>query len=498
MATIILLAMTVVLFSSIFAWVTTFPAPAVQNTTQFSANLVLTANQTYVKALQITHLAGPAVPGSAQVYLKSAFHPTAPEFSGSISVSSYIPNPVTWNLGQVFNYTFPCPHGACQQPQLPDNITVLVVSNDQVVFSTILPGTLLSVPPFFVATGVSPATPAVKGAFTLTAYVSGNTGGGQVFVNLVNIPGLSATYPTAHLMTYSAATNRWTLTIPANLTTTNGTFYAFVNITNPTGQSATAGIAVQLVPASGSTGSSPFLSVAVGLSTVPVQGSTTTFVAYVTYTGTLAAAALNVSFYANRTTAGLGTYAAYVGHGIGGSTITGPNTAIQFSTTPWHVPTLPGKQVFTVNAVVTVAGVGESTGSYTYTLPLGLGPGTFTAAAGDACTLATTCPKIISSLWLNGTAFFGSGPFTITSATIYLNFTSNNSIAKTWSTAASTLTLGTATIAPGTPVTLTPNSAWKAPSSGLTVEVTVVAFVAGVGIVECVDLTTTTSTTSTT
>ena len=52
MATIILLAMTVVLFSSIFAWVTTFPAPAVQNTTQFSANLVLTPNQTYVQGLR--------------------------------------------------------------------------------------------------------------------------------------------------------------------------------------------------------------------------------------------------------------------------------------------------------------------------------------------------------------------------------------------------------------------------------------------------------------
>ena len=260
-ATIILLAMTVVLFSSIFAWVTTFPAPAVQNTTQFSANLVLTTNQTYVKALQITHLAGPALSGNSLVYLKSAFHPTAPEFQGAITVSTYIPNPVTWNLGQVFNYTFPCPHGACQQPQLPDNITVLVVSNDQVVFSTILPGTLLSVPPFFVATAVSPSSPAVGGAFTITAYVSGNTGGGSVYVNLVNVPGLSVAYPVAQLMTYSAATNRWTFTVPASLTTVNGTFYAFVNITNPTGQSATAGVPIVLVSSGGST--APTLSVAV-------------------------------------------------------------------------------------------------------------------------------------------------------------------------------------------------------------------------------------------
>ncbi|MGA8664782.1 MAG: type IV pilin, partial [Thermoplasmata archaeon] len=409
-ATIILLAMTVVLFSSIFAWVTTFPAPAVQNTTQFSANLVLTPNQTYVQGLQITHLAGPSVSGNALIYLKSAFHPTAPEFQNPLLASASLPNPITWNLGQTFSYTFPCPHGGCQQPALPDNITVLVVSNDQVIFSTILPGTLISVPPFFVATGISPANPTVGGAFTITAYVSGNTGGGIVYVNLVNIPGLSVTYPVAQAMTYSAANNRWTFVVPASLTTTNGTFYAFVNISNPVGQSATAGVAVTLV-SGGSTSST--LSVAVGVSAVPVQGSWTTFVAYVTYSGSASGEALNVSFYANRTAGALGAYTAYAGNGPAGTTISGPSTLSVFSTTRWPVPSLAGPQTFTVKAVVTVAGVGKATGLYVYNPPLGLGPGWYSVAPSHGCTLATTCPLITSTLYLNGTGFFGNGPFPV-------------------------------------------------------------------------------------
>jgi len=112
-ATILLLALTVVLFSSIFAFVTSFPSPPAQNTTNFSAALALTQNQTYVAGIQITHLAGPSIPGSSLVYFKSATHPQAPEFLNPIKASVGLGGAVTWNLGQTFNYSFPWLSSPC-------------------------------------------------------------------------------------------------------------------------------------------------------------------------------------------------------------------------------------------------------------------------------------------------------------------------------------------------------------------------------------------------
>jgi len=476
----------VVLFSSIFAFVTSFPAPPAQNTSQFSANLVLTANQSYVKGIQITHLAGPSIPGSSLVYLKSATHPQAPEFQNPIAASVGLGGAITWNLGQIFNYTFP----GAQQPILPDNISVLVVANDQLVFSTVLPGQTINIPPSFLSTATAPANPVIGGAFTVYATAVGNLGGSSVYVNLANIPGLAGVYATPQKMTYLSATNQWSFNVPASLTTTNGTYFAFVNVTGYLGFSATAAVTVAIVTAGGASG---FLSVAVGLSTVPSMGSTTTFVAYVTYTGAASGEAMNVSFYANRTTGTTGAYTAFAGYGPSGTTISGPSTVSIFATTRWPVPSLPGTQVFTVKAVVTVAGVGVASGYYVYTLPLGLGPGTLTAAASHSCTYGTTCPLIDSKIWLNSSAFFGSGPFAFT-ASIYVNYTSNGTNAKTWSTSAATLTSAPATLTAGAPSTLTPTTEWKPHVSGLVYEITVVAYVTGVGLVECVFLTTGTST----
>jgi flagellin-like protein len=492
-ATILLLALTVTLFSSIFFFVTSFPPPPPQNTSQFSANLVLTANQSYVAGVQITHLAGPAVNVfGTLVYFKSARFPSAPEFASPLPASAGLGAAVTWNLGQTFNYTFPCPTlPTCEQPILPDNITVLVTAPNILLFSTVLPGQVINTPPTFLSTSVSPAKPVPSGAFTIIAVAAGNLGvGTSVYVNLANIQGLSLAFPTAVKMTYNAGTNQWTYPVAAGYSTVNGTYFAFVNVTNTKGQSATAAVAVQIAGAAAPT---IILSVAVGLSTIPSMGSTTTFVAYITYTGAASAAALNVSFYANRTTGTAGSYTAFVGAGPAGTTISGPSTLSVFSTTRWSVPTLPGTQVFTIKAVVTVAGVGDAVGLYTYTLPLGLGPGTFSAATSHTCTLATTCPLIISAIWLNGTAFFGSGPFTF-SASIFLNYTTNGTTAKSWSTSAGTLTASPATLTAGTLSTLTPTTRWKPAVAGLHVTVTVVAYVVGVGLVECVGITTATST----
>jgi flagellin-like protein len=462
-ATIILLALTVVLFASIFAWVTSFPTPAPQSTTQFSANFVLTANQSYVQALQITHLAGPSVSGSTLIYLKSAYHPGAPEFQNPITASVGLPNPTTWNLGQTFNYTFPCPAHACQQPQLPDNITILLVQNDQLIFSTILPGTLIAVPPNFVATSITPAQPAVGAGFSISAVVSGTTNGAPVYVTLSNIPGLSATYPTAQKMTYSAATNRWTFAVPAGDTTANGTYYAFVNITNAAGQTATAGVAITIYSSGGGSSSST-LSVAVVMIPQPPTLPTTSayFAALVTYLGSGSNLALSVTFWANQTPGSVGMANPWAPHsqtlaGPTGLTITGPSTETVYSSSPSTFSQWLFNSSVLISARGSVATVGGASGSTSFATPNDDQGIVVTAGVTKTFshTCTTTCPFLNDTVWNNWTSSISY------SGVIFVNTTGGTNKA-TYTVTATTVTAGSFTqfSGPGTKTRWKPTTAY--------------------------------------
>ena len=169
-ATIILLALTVTLFASIFAFVTTFPSPPAQSSNQFQAKLIVTANGTYVSGIQIMHLAGPSVSTSAQIYLKSAVHPGACPFTSSYPVSSD-PTNITgsvWTLGETWSVPFsalcPSPSGP-HLDQLPDNITVYVVNNANLLFHVILPGTQIVTAPQIVSAWAVQSTVDVKDNF---------------------------------------------------------------------------------------------------------------------------------------------------------------------------------------------------------------------------------------------------------------------------------------------------------------------------------------------
>ncbi len=461
-ATIILLALTVVLFGTIFAWVTTFPPPIQQNVTQFSANMVLTANQTYVKALQITHLAGPAVlAGATYVYLKSAYHPGAPEFQTPIPVAPYLPNSVTWNLGQTFNYTFPCSPGACEQPQLPDNLTVLVVSNSQLVFSTILPGTPIAVPPNFVETGVSPANPAEGASFTITATVSGSTSGSTVYVNLANIPGLATHYPQAVKMTYSAASNQWSFTVPASMTTANGTYYAFVNITNPVGQSATAGVAVTLSPSSsggGGGGGSSSLSVAVLVTPEfpPSFGVNDSLAAIVTYLGTGSNIPLSVSFWANQSIGSAGggwdplvTANAQL-NGPTGLSISGPSTVTVYSVSTYSGWLINASVQATT--VASLSGVGSATGTAVFNSSnAGVSGITYLPGSCNYYYFGTSCPAPVVTVWNN--------------ASIPITY-SGHAIISSGGTQVTVFTVPNHAVPVGSSRTWRPTSYWQAPNYG--------------------------------
>ncbi|MCI4372819.1 MAG: type IV pilin N-terminal domain-containing protein [Thermoplasmata archaeon] len=467
-ATILLLALTVVLFSSIFAFVTSFPSPPAQNTSQFSANLVLTKNLSYVQGIQLTHLAGPAIPGSSLVYFKSATHPQAPEFANPIAASVGLGGATTWNLGQIFNYSFP----AAQQPILPDNITVLIVATDQLVFSTVLPGQTINIPPSFLTTSTSPATPVIGQAFTVYATALGSLGGASVYVNLANIPGLGGVYLTPQKMTYLSATNQWSFTVPNGLTTTNGTYFAFVNVTGSLGQTATAAVTVPIVVSGGSNGAS-LVSVAVVMTPQPptLPATSAYFAAVVTYTGGASNVPLAVKFWANQTPgsspAGKFPISTQTFGTASGLTISGPSTVTVYSSSPLTYSNWVFNSSVVVQASATLTGIASRNGTTAFTTA-NLVQGVVFSTKGlttfaHSCT--TTCPFLNVTVWDNwSTAVTFSG-------TVWANWTGNSksfTIASTACPASSSVTISP----PGV------HTRWKPTAAGtytLTVELVVQA-----------------------
>ena len=238
-ATILLLGLTVTLFASIFAFVTAFPLPPAQNNDQFQASLVYSPNGLNVTSIHILHLAGPLVSGTGVIYLKSSTQPSQPEFQTTYTVSQGLGGANSWNLGQVWNWTFSAPY----IPSSQGNITIYVVASSQLLFSVILPGTGIAAPPTVVSTWISPATPAKAQAFTVYATLAGAYNSPSVFVNLSAVPGLPGT---AKPMSQNAQ-GQWYYQALAGATS-NGTFYGFVNASSSAGQQAVGAVMITIAP----------------------------------------------------------------------------------------------------------------------------------------------------------------------------------------------------------------------------------------------------------
>jgi len=457
-ATIILLALTVVLFASIFAFVSSFPSPPAQNSNQFQATLLYQANASnpgtvVIGAIRILHLAGPSVPGTALVYLKSATHPAGPEFANPISVATGTNGSASWSLGQNWFYTFP----TGQQPILPDNITLYILTANQLLFTVILPGQSIGIPPTIVQTWTVPATPGVGVAFTIYAVVTGITSGLNVSANLAAVPGALTT-------PYYLSVNgngQWTVKVPAGTTTTNGSFVGFLKAVNSLGQLGSGTVPIVIAAST--------ISVGISLSSTPaVQGQLETLVATLTYTGVGSATAVAVAFWAAQ-----GSTRVYSGVGPSAQTITGSGTSTYQSTTTWMVPYSSAS--YTVTTSVNVTGVGQAIGSLSFTPAPPLAIRVFLAGtAASTCTNTSsgTCPYIEADLWDNGTG---------TSAIAYTVkcFINNTATGKSFSPA---ITGAPASITPGTVVLFKTTNRWL-PSITTTYLITVVVTVTGVGTV---------------
>jgi hypothetical protein len=244
-ATILLLALTVTLFASIFAFVTSFPPPPSQNANQFQATLISGPNSSSpghseVAAISILHLAGPAITTGAQVFLKSATNPNGPEFQKPYSMAAGgIPAGKTWNLGQTWYLSSNFTGG--QHPALPDNITVYIISSTSLIFSVVLPGQPITAPPAFLATGTTPSIAVVGGGFLISATVSGAT------TATVILGGLGSPFTATPIAMNNSVPGIFTYGVGPGLTTGSGTFYVFITATNSvTDKSATSAVTVTI------------------------------------------------------------------------------------------------------------------------------------------------------------------------------------------------------------------------------------------------------------
>ncbi len=337
-ATILLLALTVTLFSSIFFFVNTFPRPQPSPANQFSAKLAYGSGGTTITGVSVLHLSGPTVAGNALVYLYSARHPNA--FPTPFSVSQGIGGGSVWNLGQswVLNVTS---YGLAA----PDNITISIVTNSLLLFRVTLPGTNPNIPPTFVNVGVLPATPGVGQPFTVYADIlDDDLNTHSVFVNLSQIPGITGTGRFS--MTYSAANGTWSYYVRAGTTTGAGRFFAFINATDQALQPNSIAFTIPIAAVA-----SPL---SVSLSANPAAPINNSAVSLITYVQNLAAGSATVTVQYVVSGTPIGNTSGVVG---GGSTAA--------FTRSW-TPTAPG--VYLISVFANTSGTGATGASLNLTV----------------------------------------------------------------------------------------------------------------------------------
>ncbi len=295
-ATILILALTVVLFAALFYFVSSFPSAPPQNVNEFQASLVYTtaSGTSYVCGSSTTKLtssgvcgitilqeAGPSVPNSDRVYLESTRTSTNWQFASNanLQVGWGIGNASGgWQTGEYWTEYF------ATAIATPENISVYIVSASQLLYSGVAPGNTASFAPVLSTTYTSPTTPSVGEAFEIFAFVSGNSTGLALNISLSDVPGLTSTVQT---MT-SAGGGEWTYSVASGATTTSGDYAAFIQGINTTGSTISGSVSIDI--SGTSTSSSGSLFVSVGLSpypvTAPTYGTSEALAAMITYSGT--------------------------------------------------------------------------------------------------------------------------------------------------------------------------------------------------------------------
>ncbi len=463
-----ILGLTVTLFASIFIFVGSFPQPPAQNVNQFQASLVYGSSNTKIDGVSIKHLTGPSVPGTDHVYLESATTTTNWQFSISGGVPVYWglttnSSSQSWSFGQYWNTTFSKPITT------PDNITILIASTQQLLFSTVVPGATLTTPPAFLSAGTVPSTLTTSESFEIYASIGGTTTGLAVKVNLAGIPGLSGNVS----MTYQSSTGLYVYTASAGAST-KGTWYAVLYAQNSAGQLSSESVSVVVSSGSTSTGS---VSVSVGMSPPPPsvtsQASSVFFWGTVTYTGS-STGLVYVNFTVLQKVYS-GTHAKSVKTTIAGQSavsITGPSSVSVYSNpssdySQWWLEN--ATDIVYGNATVT-NGIGKASGTIGFTVPNQDAGITYFSTStttpysstektfSHSCGSSHNCPYLYYSVWEN----WSGGPALTFKGVMTVN-ASCTSCSTTYTIASTALTTTTS------PVSVDPVGSatrWTVPANG--------------------------------
>jgi flagellin-like protein len=296
--TILILAITVVLFSSIFFFVSNLPGPTPQSTSQFAASLGVSAGKTEAY-INVSYTTGPLLSGTViAIYLTSSLHNS--NFNCARTATAGDPYTIgdglggakTWSASQTWSLHLGPSSGAAPVTicganttaanllSTGDQITITIVNLDQnnlVIFQVTIPGTVSTVPPQFIAEGISPSPVQGTGPFYLWAQIKSSIGvnnSNTVYANLTNIPiglngpaGLSgACLRSSHSppprqgclipMTYNGSTgdyctfNSCLPTIYVN-STLSGTYPITINATDKIGQANSVVVNAQFLTSTG-------------------------------------------------------------------------------------------------------------------------------------------------------------------------------------------------------------------------------------------------------
>lgn len=394
-ATILLLALTVVLFSAIFAFVTRFPAPPAQSVNQFQASLVQSGST--ITGLRILQSGGPNVNPGDKIYLVSSKVVTNWQFSQSsgIPVAWGTGNSTSgWVTGQYWSTTF--------NPTIagPANVTIYIVSSTNLLYTTTVPGVTPAEPPVVVSTYTNPTTPTIGQAFTIYALISGSSSSLTVNISVAQIPGLTS-LKTPQAMT-ATSNDLWYYAVAASKTTTNGTYLAFIQGVNTKTEVKFSGDAkVTIGSGSGGGGGGGGLTVTVGMSITGAQPPPATpttavyFWAGVTYSGT-GTGDINVTFYVNGSSPTANSVFSCKVFGSAALTpITGPGTVTIYSARAFPLakstecsdaPPTTGGQWLLFNAVDKIQALAVASAGISGT---GVGTTSF-SAGGSGAVCATT------------------------------------------------------------------------------------------------------------
>jgi len=239
-ANILILSITVTLFSTLFYWVGTLPVPTPSVSTTFVANVIPTVNNQYIKEITITDLGGSPLYNSGTIIYIS--YQKTPQYNQEYSLSqglSYLTSyNNVWLPGMVWKINL-----GNENIPYTNQVTINIVdtSKNVLVWSNTIPTLIVTLPPVIKAEGTLPGRVVVSSQFQVWAQVvdfNSPIAGVYVTIKSLNINNQPMSFSNS-LMEYLSQT----IKAPSS----PGNFTVLISAYNVNGQESVAYFTVSVV-----------------------------------------------------------------------------------------------------------------------------------------------------------------------------------------------------------------------------------------------------------